>query len=74
MSSVSGDEERLVCVPVVMVGGGGEGMVVEGGKVTLGQGAKPKGFVVDLVGPDPSIAMEMCKLGTETDVWFHCFT
>ena len=55
--------------------GRGEEVKVEGWEVTLGGlGDKPSGFVIDSVGPDPSIAMEMCKMSSETDVWFLCLT
>lgn len=73
-SSVSGEDDSMVCVPMVGVGGE-EGVKVEGWGVTLGGfGDRPNGFVIDSVGPDPSVAMEMCKMSTETDVWFLCFT
>ena len=73
-SSVSGGDETMVCVPM-MVLGGGEEVKVEGWEVTLGGlGDKPSGFVIDSVGPDPSVAMEMCKMSSETDVWFLCLT
>ena len=57
-----------VCVGVVM----GGGVRVEVEKVILEQGKSVKGLVQDSRGPDASVAMEMCKLGTETDVLFRC--
>ena len=67
-------EDRVVCVPVVREGDEGGGVEVEGGRVVLGEGVTVKGLVADNNGPDPSVAMEMCKLGSGTDIWFHCIT
>ena len=74
VSGVGGEE--VVCVPMVMrgEGGGGEGVVMEEGIVRIAEGAQLKGLVVDLVSSDPSVAMEMCKLSDDTDVWFRCIT
>ena len=67
VSSVDGKD---VCVPILV--GGWEGGRVEGEKVRLGEGGKPRGLILDSLGPDASVAMEMCKLMTETGVWFRC--
>lgn len=73
-SSVTGGDDRTVCVPM-MGEEWREGVKVEGWEVTLwGHEDKPNSFIVDSVGPDPSVAMEMCKMSSETDVWFLCLT
>lgn len=55
----------MVCVPEME-----EGVKVEGGEATLED--KSNGFVIDSLGQDPSVAMEMCKMSTETAVQFLC--
>ena len=52
---------------------GGEGLRVEENKVVLmSAGGKVPGLVVDSFSSNPTVAMEMCKLMTDTSVWFHC--
>lgn len=69
-SSVGEENQRMVCAPVME-----EWLKVEGGKATLGGlEDKPNVFVIDSLGPDPSVAMEMCKMSTETAVQFLCLT
>lgn len=51
---------------------GVEEVEVDGEKIRLGERGKVTGLVVDPYSSDPSIAMEMCKLMSETSVWFYC--
>ena len=75
--TATGLSDRVVCVGVMERGDRGRTSVrVQGGRVTVKLGllsARPRGLVVDPVGPDPSVSMEICRLGVETDVRFRCF-
>ena len=67
---MSGEDDE-VCVPAV-TGEAGEGVQVWGDKATLLGSQEVKGRIHDFMGNDASVAMEMCKLNTETDILFRC--
>ena len=62
-----------MCVPLMMREGG-EGVIIDGDIMILEKGSEVTGLVIDTGGPDASVAMEMCALGVNTDILFHCIT
>ena len=48
------------------------GLSVRDGVVTFVPGSQPVGLTIDSSGSTPSVAVEMCLLGENTDLWFRC--
>lgn len=62
------DAGGVTCEPSLTL----TGLNIREGVVTFDPGSRPVGLTIDSSGSTPSIAVEMCKLGEATELWFQC--